>query len=608
MPTVNMELLEESRRHQVVQKYEVYPLNTSDVEDYQIKLTGMASSVKDDARIIQNDSLDQWIESIGNAWSKLANLKAKTPQTVLGLSGNPSSNNIDDGDATFNFFDDAFLTIEGLSGLTNAGSPQTTPTYDTSGQVVHPDIVYFSTAWNGYKYWMGMTPYPNGNDAFENPSILASNDGMSWEVPAGLVNPLESAPGVGHNCDVDLVYNDTTNELWLYYLEKATGADPDLYYCKSSDGINWTNKAFLLDLGGHAVNPAIVKQGINWYMWYVNPGANGCSSAATTVYYRTSADGINWGAAQAVTISQSGYLIWHLDVIYVSSKSEYWMIFTAYPSGSTCSSSVIFFAKSTNRLNWTTYKNKALGISSDWDNKTIYRSSVLYDSTNNKIKVWYSSSNTGGTWNVGYTDKNYDDFLVDIDEDIDAIWNIDCENVSACDGELSVEYVATEWSPRIRAKKSFSNDYALRTRIRPNQTTGTHFFGMTSLTSCVSLIANGEMAALEPYEDGNIYSATVHLGAMTVISQGAYNTDYHIYDINRLSNKVYFYKDGTLLETQITNIPTGDIYPFIGARRAGGKQVCDWILVRKFTENEPIISTISKLNRAALIKTLGSRL
>lgn len=106
MPTVNMEVLEESRRHQVVQKYEVYPLNASDIKDYQIKLTDIISSIKEDARVVKDSLLDQWIESKNNVWSRLDNLKAKTPQTILGLSGNPSSKNIDDGEAVFEFFDD----------------------------------------------------------------------------------------------------------------------------------------------------------------------------------------------------------------------------------------------------------------------------------------------------------------------------------------------------------------------------------------------------------------------------------------------------------------------------------------------------------------------
>jgi hypothetical protein len=52
------------------------------------------------------------------------------------------------------------------------------PTYDGSGQAVHPDIYYNANGWNGYYYWMAMTPYPNGDAAYENPSIIVSNDNL----------------------------------------------------------------------------------------------------------------------------------------------------------------------------------------------------------------------------------------------------------------------------------------------------------------------------------------------------------------------------------------------------------------------------------------------
>src|SRR5438093_1338690 len=46
------------------------------------------------------------------------------------------------------------------------------PTYDGSGQSVHPDIVAFPDSWSGAYYWMAMTPYPNGDPTYENPSLL----------------------------------------------------------------------------------------------------------------------------------------------------------------------------------------------------------------------------------------------------------------------------------------------------------------------------------------------------------------------------------------------------------------------------------------------------
>src|SRR5439155_20610297 len=61
--------------------------------------------------------------------------------------------------------------------LAHAPNPDTTPTYDGTGQVVEPDVIHVPRGWNGYEYWMAVTPYPCGDESLENPSILVSHDG-----------------------------------------------------------------------------------------------------------------------------------------------------------------------------------------------------------------------------------------------------------------------------------------------------------------------------------------------------------------------------------------------------------------------------------------------
>jgi len=60
--------------------------------------------------------------------------------------------------------------------LANAPAFQEIPTYDGSGQAMHPDIAYFPDGWRGYKYWMVMTPYTYDSAGRENPSIVVSDD------------------------------------------------------------------------------------------------------------------------------------------------------------------------------------------------------------------------------------------------------------------------------------------------------------------------------------------------------------------------------------------------------------------------------------------------
>jgi len=88
-----------------------------------------------------------------------------------------------------------------LNNFSNAKEYQSTPTYDGSGQAVHPDLVYFPDGWgkdregNNWNYWLVMTPFPNRKDNYENPSILVSDDGVKWRTPPGLENPAEKEPG-----------------------------------------------------------------------------------------------------------------------------------------------------------------------------------------------------------------------------------------------------------------------------------------------------------------------------------------------------------------------------------------------------------------------------
>ena len=51
------------------------------------------------------------------------------------------------------------------------GSPLTIPTFDGSGQAVHPSVIdlvqmHGVTSWAGYRYWMLMTPYPYADDTY----------------------------------------------------------------------------------------------------------------------------------------------------------------------------------------------------------------------------------------------------------------------------------------------------------------------------------------------------------------------------------------------------------------------------------------------------------
>ena len=95
-------------------------------------------------------------------------------------------------------------------------------TYDGSGQAVHPDFVRLPSAWGGDPFRLVATPYPEGNAAYENPSLFTGSTGTSWAVPQGVVNPLEKPDGAGYLSDPDILYDPDANELRLYYRRVTT--------------------------------------------------------------------------------------------------------------------------------------------------------------------------------------------------------------------------------------------------------------------------------------------------------------------------------------------------------------------------------------------------
>ena len=120
----------------------------------------------------------------------------------------------------------------------NALLPQVTPTADGSGQTVHPSVVYTPEGWNGFRYWMAVTGYKDTNNAYENPHILASNDGATWAPPPGLTNPIYPQPVGGYNSDTELVLVDGT--AYCFFRRTVGVATDDIMLTTSTNGVTWT--------------------------------------------------------------------------------------------------------------------------------------------------------------------------------------------------------------------------------------------------------------------------------------------------------------------------------------------------------------------------------
>jgi len=393
----------------------------SALEDYQVKVVLDGNNfdftkAKPDGSDLLFSDLDNtvfypyWIENWdsntehGVIWVRLPYISGGETTIINMLTGNPNAAPRSNGNETFIFYS-GFEELDSLSGM-NAPEPLMTPTYDGSGQAVHPDVVHVPDGWNGYDYWMVMTPYPNSSDFYENLSILASNDNQNWIVPPGVTNPLAPTPN-GHNDDPDMLLVD--GEMIIYYNETNDDGNTYLNRLASIDGINWGTPQTVITLPNYIMSPSVIYEDSVYTMWYVRSPA-GCTSSYQDFFLRKSTDGFNWGPEQPANLELSERILWHVDVQKMDSL--YTMLFISYPEGSTCSHSQLYYAESADGIEWTANQYPLLVPSiMGWDNYNVYRGSFILNGA--YLRIWYSGRSERGQWHIGYTEGEFDDFVTE---------------------------------------------------------------------------------------------------------------------------------------------------------------------------------------------------
>lgn len=210
-----------------------------------------------------------------------------------------------------------------------AQSPLVIKTFDGSNQPYHPSVLFFENGWNGYKYWMVVTPYPmhvEYKDRWECPCIYASNDGIEWESPSGLVNPIddlspEDIKAKNFFSDPHLVVKDGQLECW-YRITKKTQDDANtiLVRKKTTDGINWCEREVLANpedssiaatLGDMVRSQAVLYFNDKYRMWYVDNKRN---VGQRNLCYSESEDGHLWQNRNNCVLSGRKINPWHIDV------------------------------------------------------------------------------------------------------------------------------------------------------------------------------------------------------------------------------------------------------------------------------------------------------
>lgn len=228
-------------------------------------------------------------------------------------------------------------------------------TYEGSGETVHPSVVDFGSAWNGYRYWMGNVPYYLNNNLVERPSIWGSNDGETWVVPPGVTNPIHD---VANNGDPNLIFD---NNILYYMFGSAVG----VYEKHSSNGVAWSDPVLIATpiVGEDEIDaPSAIKIGNRYYIYYTtftnvpnNPRV-----------LRISCDTIDgtYGDRETVNVPWiDGFIWWHIGIMFYN--GYYYLVANQSTGGH---GPAIFVMKSSDGINFvkspypTVYLNTVTGV------------------------------------------------------------------------------------------------------------------------------------------------------------------------------------------------------------------------------------------------------
>jgi predicted GH43/DUF377 family glycosyl hydrolase len=291
-------------------------------------------------------------------------------------------------------------------------------------QNIHPKVLYFDNGWNGYKWWMAYTPYPNGDTKKENPCIAVSNDGLNWGVPSSFANNvLDDWNGVAgaYNNDTHLVFRSDLNRLEVWWRFVDTSVTPKVANLKrrvSTDGISWgaTEVMFVgeAEVNDH-ISPSIVFEDSLYKMISVqkNDGVNWAMN------YTDSSDGLTWTNRLPLSVNLNSLTPWHLD--FIKNGNSYEMILQAWDIGGTNNTSSLYFLDSSDLINWSD-PIKVLSpspIIGKFDDAGIYRSSIVY--LNGYYYVFYSAVDSSNRRSLAVSYSESITSLNGIEPDIEQI-------------------------------------------------------------------------------------------------------------------------------------------------------------------------------------------
>lgn len=355
---------------------------------------------------LDNTTLKPFMDKLLERFNKLSPEQQSNVEVQLARGEYDSlSERLSENDSNMRSLFDYTRSIESA----NASNILKITNYLGNHQNIHPKVLHFPQKLWGYKFWMAYTPYPNGDTKAENPCIAVSNDMINWEVPKGLINPLDNTPHGGYNSDTHLLYREDTNTLEIWWRQVVDGTRT-FFRRTSKDGTSWTAKELVKSVryAGEMLSPCVVFDEGKYKVWFCRrrEGKDDyvmyCESIGDTVSEWTDdiALKIDWDTLNLRA--------WHLDVI--KTEKGYEMAVCAYDrdNGESTTGDLFYVLQ---KFDGSFTKPFPIIQRSNnpeaFDNHGIYRSSIL--KIDNKYYVFYSciDKNTNRWMSLSFGDTPF---------------------------------------------------------------------------------------------------------------------------------------------------------------------------------------------------------
>ena len=276
-------------------------------------------------------------------------------------------------------------------------------TYDGGNEALHPKVLYFKNSWKGYKYWLVCTPYKGNNDAIENPCIYVSDDGKSWSVKEGAMNPIANIDDVKfeYNSDPHLVYRQDLNRLECWFRHSYRTNSPikpnseQIFRSYTYDGVTWSKKELLyesLNTERALICPVVLFEEGKYKIWVSH-----CTVDVNIrpLAYFESRNGNDWQKIREITVNVEKSVPSHFDIIHTNKGYElvYFGIYNQVIDN-------YWYAVSLDNVNYSVpVIILQKGTNGSWDSGRLYRPSITF--VDNKYFLYYSAYSNTGKVNLG---------------------------------------------------------------------------------------------------------------------------------------------------------------------------------------------------------------